>query len=134
MPLDPTSYTEPLARAARHATEWLQSLPDRPVGPRRTADEMLATFATPLPDGPTAPEEVVDLLATAEPGLMSMGSGRFYGWVIGGTLPAAMAADWLVSAWDQNSGMRYGTPATVALEEAAGVWLLDLLGLPPAAD
>ena len=63
-----------------------------------------------------------------------MGSGRFYGWVIGGTLPVALAADWLVSAWDQNTGLRYATPATAAIEEAASVWLLDLLGLPAAAD
>jgi glutamate/tyrosine decarboxylase-like PLP-dependent enzyme len=78
---------------------------------------------------------VVDELARlAEPGLMAMPSGRFYGWVIGGTLPAAMAADWLVSAWDQNAGMRYATPATAAIEEAAGAWLVDLLGLPSGSE
>ena len=56
--------------------------------------------------------EVVDYLADkAEPGLMAMPSGRFFGWVIGGTLPAALAADWLVSAWDQNAGLRFATPA-----------------------
>ena len=89
----------------------------------------------PLPDGPTDPARVVDLLAeAAEPGLMAMGSGRFYGWVIGGTLPAALAADWLVSAWDQNTGLRFATPATVAVEEVAAAWLLDLLGLPATAD
>ncbi|MGZ4597839.1 MAG: pyridoxal phosphate-dependent decarboxylase family protein, partial [Actinomycetes bacterium] len=69
-----------------------------------------------------------------EPGLMAMPSGRFFGWVIGGTLPAALAADWLVSAWDQNSGMRFATPGTVAAEEDAAAWLLDLLGLPAGAD
>ena len=78
---------------------------------------------------------MIDLLARCvEPGLMAMPSGRFFGWVIGGTLPAAMAADWLTSAWDQNSGMRFATPGTVAVEEAAAAWLLDLLGLPTAAD
>jgi glutamate/tyrosine decarboxylase-like PLP-dependent enzyme len=77
----------------------------------------------------------VDLLASgAEPGLMAMGSGRFFGWVIGGTLPVALAADWLVSAWDQNTGLRYATPATAATEETAASWLLDLLGLPAGAD
>jgi glutamate/tyrosine decarboxylase-like PLP-dependent enzyme len=79
--------------------------------------------------------DVVDLLArTAEPGLMAMPSGRFFGWVIGGTLPAALASDWLVSAWDQNAGLRYGAPAMAAIEERAGTWLLELLGLPAAAD
>jgi glutamate/tyrosine decarboxylase-like PLP-dependent enzyme len=65
---------------------------------------------------------------------MAIGSGRFFGWVMGGTLPAGLAADWLVSAWDQNAGMRYATPAAAAVEEVAGAWLLDLLGLPPTAD
>ena len=79
--------------------------------------------------------EVVDYLAAkAEPGLMAMPSGRFFGWVIGGTLPAALAADWLVSAWDQNAGLRFATPATAAIEEAAGNWLLELLGLPAESD
>jgi glutamate/tyrosine decarboxylase-like PLP-dependent enzyme len=64
---------------------------------------------------------------------MTIGSGRFYGWVMGGTLPAALAADWLVSAWDQNAGMRDSTPGVVAAEEVAATWLLDLLGLPAAA-
>jgi len=79
--------------------------------------------------------DVVDLLArTAEPGLMAMPSGRFFGWVIGGTLPAALASDWLVSAWDQNAGLRYATPAMAAIEERAGTWLLELLGLPAESD
>jgi glutamate/tyrosine decarboxylase-like PLP-dependent enzyme len=65
---------------------------------------------------------------------MAMPSGRFFGWVIGGTLPAALASDWLVSAWDQNAGLRYATPAMAAIEESAGTWLLELLGLPPESD
>ncbi len=65
---------------------------------------------------------------------MSMPSGRFFGWVIGGSHPAALAADWLTGAWDQNSAMRYATPGTVAVEDAAAAWLLDLLGLPATAD
>src|SRR5699024_764427 len=78
-----------------------------------------------------AAADVVDALAAAvEPGLMASGSGRFYGWVMGGTLPAALAADWLVSAWDQNAGMRDSTPGVVAVEEVAASWILDLLGLP----
>ncbi len=131
----PEAYAAALNRAAVHAGAWLGSIPERAVPPSDSADESLAGFAAALPDRPTDPAEVVDLLAAlAEPGLMAMGSGRFFGWVIGGTLPAALAADWLTSAWDQNSGMRFATPATVAAEEAAAGWLLDLLGLPPGAD
>jgi glutamate/tyrosine decarboxylase-like PLP-dependent enzyme len=124
------SYDTALAHAAEHARTWLGSVADRPVGPRRTVDDLLAGFGAPLPDLPCAPEDVVDELARlAEPGLMAMPSGRFFGWVIGGTLPAALAADWMVSAWDQNTAMRFATPANVAAEEAAATWLLELLGL-----
>jgi len=135
MSSNPQEYQAALARAHAHALEWLESVGTRPVGPRATADELLAEFSGPLQDGPLDAADVVDELARiAEPGLMSMASGRFFGWVIGGTLPAAMGADWLVSAWDQNAGMRGATPATAAAEEAAGAWLVDLLGLPPQSD
>jgi glutamate/tyrosine decarboxylase-like PLP-dependent enzyme len=129
------SYDKALTRAGEHARAWLDSAGERPVGPRVTADDLAAGFGGRLPEHPTAPEDVVDILAElAEPGLMAMPSGRFYGWVIGGTLPAALGADWLVSAWDQNAGMRYATPAIAAAEESAAAWLLDLLGLPSGAD
>src|SRR3954469_21486594 len=125
------AYRDALARAEEHAIEWLGSVNERNVGPTAPIDELLTAFGGPLPDGPTDPGAVVDELARlAEPGLMAMPSGRFFGWVIGGTLPAALGADWLVSSWDQNAGMRYASPAVAAAEEAAGAWLLDLLGLP----
>ena len=131
----PELYDEPLSRAAEHARDWLSSVPGRDVPPLMTADEAVKALGGPLPDGPTDPAEVVDLLARhVEPGLMAMPSGRFFGWVIGGTLPAALGADWMVSAWDQNSGMRYATPGVVGAEEVAAGWLLDLLGLPATAD
>jgi glutamate/tyrosine decarboxylase-like PLP-dependent enzyme len=135
MPVPPDEYAAPLDRARHHADAWLASLPDRPIPPRATADEVAVALGLELPDEPCDPAEVVDLLAAAvEPGLMAMPAGRFFGWVIGGTLPAAMAADWLVSAWDQNNGMRFATPGTAGAEELAGAWLLDLLGLPQASD
>jgi glutamate/tyrosine decarboxylase-like PLP-dependent enzyme len=128
-------YQEALAAAVRHATKWLASQPSRRVGPARAAGELAGAFGGELPQSGMPPADVVDYLAShAEPGLMAMPSGRFFGWVIGGTLPAAMAADWLVSAWDQNSGLRYATPAIAAIEEAAGGWLLQLLGLPEDSD
>jgi glutamate/tyrosine decarboxylase-like PLP-dependent enzyme len=128
-------YAQALAAAVRHSTAWLGSLPDRRVGPVAAAHDLAEAFGGPLPRGGMPAEEVVDLLAaTAEPGLMAMPSGRFFGWVIGGSLPAALASDWLVSAWDQNAGLRYATPAMAAIEEAAGSWLLELLGLPAGSD
>jgi glutamate/tyrosine decarboxylase-like PLP-dependent enzyme len=131
----PEAFTAALDRASTHARSWLTSLSERPVPPQRGADEILAELGGPLPDGPSDAADVVDLLAEAVgPGLMAMPSGRFFGWVIGGSLPAALAADWLTSAWDQNSGMRFATPGTVAAEEAAGSWILELLGLPSSAD
>ncbi|WP_457966577.1 aminotransferase class V-fold PLP-dependent enzyme [Arthrobacter sp. D1-29] len=129
------TYSEALAAAARLAAEWLKSLPDRHVGPTLTAHDLVADFGGPLLAEGMPPVDVVEYLAAkADPGLMAMPSGRFFGWVIGGTLPAALAADWLVSAWDQNSGLRYATPAIAAIEEAAGHWLLQLLRLPEESD
>ena len=120
-----------LDHAMRHAQEWLASLHDRPVPAQATVEELTEVFGGPLPDAPSDPVDVIEMLATgADRGLVAMGSGRFFGFVIGGTHPAALAADWLVSAWDQNAGMRQVTRANSALEETAAAWLLDLLGLP----
>ncbi|HET7532009.1 MAG TPA: aminotransferase class V-fold PLP-dependent enzyme [Nocardioidaceae bacterium] len=120
-----------LDRAHRRALEWLSSLEDRPVPPQASVEQVTQTLGTTLPEGPTDPAEVVDLLAEAcDPGLTAIPSGRFFGFVIGGTHPAALATDWLVSAWDQNSGLRRLTPAHSAVEDVASAWVLDLLGLP----
>ncbi len=131
----PDLYDKALDRAATHAREWLAEVPGRPVPPQATADQVVAALGGELPEGPTDPADVIDLLARhVEPALMAIASGRFFGWVMGGTLPAALGADWLVSAWDQNTGMRFVTPGSAATEEVAASWLLDLLGLPPTSD
>ena len=120
-----------LDRAHEHALGWFASLADRPVPARATADEVAEALGRELPEVGTDPAEVVDLLArSCDPGLTAMPSGRFFGFVIGGTHPAALAADWLVSAWDQNCCLRRPTPAHSAVEDIAGAWLLELLGLP----
>ncbi len=99
--------------------------------PRASVDEIVDALGVDLPDGPSEPADVIDLLATAcEPGLTAFPSGRFYGLVAGGGVPAALAADWLVSAWDQNCLLRAVTPAHTAVEDIASAWLVDLLGLP----
>ncbi len=135
MELDPNDYRRALQRASEHALDWISSLPERPVRPELDVGGLLASIDRPLPENGSDAAAVVDeLAALAAPGLMAMPSGRFFGWVIGGTLPAAMGADWLVSAWDQNAAMRYPTPATAALEQVAGSWLLDVLGLPSESD
>ena len=122
---------ELLARTAGIAADYLESLGTRPVGPSRSYREMHANLDGPVPDDPLEPAAVVDEMARLlDPGITAMGSGRFFGFVIGGALPAAVAADWLVSAWDQNTGLAEPTPATCALEAVAGRWVIELLGLP----
>ncbi|MGW1615959.1 pyridoxal phosphate-dependent decarboxylase family protein [Streptomyces sp. NPDC002285] len=123
-----------LHRAYEHAVRWLAGLSDRPVPARAPVEEIVRVLGTALPDDPTPPVDVIDLLATAcEPGLTGFPGGRFYGFVVGGSLPAAVAADWLVTAWDQNCVMRAVSPAYAAAEDIAGAWLLDLLHLPQAS-
>jgi len=113
------------------ALRWIDGLAERPIPATATVEQARAALPAALPASGLRPEQVItDLVAAAEPGLMAIGSPRFYGWVMGGSLPAALAADWLVSAWDQNGGMRLATPGVAAVEEAAGEWLLDVLGLP----
>ena len=135
MSAEPDDYSRVLKQANHHAEQWLTSVPTRAVHPGLTADQLAAQFDEPLHDDGADPVEVVDeLVRRVEPGLMAMPSGRFFGWVIGGTLPAALGADWLVSAWDQNTALRFATPGVAAVEQNAGAWLLDLLGLPAGCD
>jgi glutamate/tyrosine decarboxylase-like PLP-dependent enzyme len=109
-------------------------VPGRRVPAQGTADDAVVRLGTELPAHGRPAAEVIDRLAAAvEPGLMANASGRFFGWVMGSSLPAALAADWLVSAWDQNAGMRDATPGVVGVEEVAAAWLLRLLGLPADA-
>ncbi|RXZ48098.1 pyridoxal-dependent decarboxylase, partial [Agromyces binzhouensis] len=124
-----------LGLAHRHAAAWLDTLPERPIPPRAGVEEVMDALGRELPEHGERADAVIDRLAeAAEPGLIAIGSPRFFGWVIGGTQPVALAADWLVSAWDQNSGLRTITPGAVAVEEIASSWLLDLLGLPAGSD
>lgn len=119
-----------LDRAHSHALDWVDSLAHREVTPTADLATVLAALGD-LPEGPGDPAETIDKLAEAvEPGLAGIGSGRWFGFVMGGSHPAALAADWLTSAWDQNAGLSAVTPGVVAAELAAGRWLLDLFGLP----
>ena len=123
-----------LADVANYAADFLESLETRAVGEEATVDELRKALGGPLPDGPTEAAEVVDgLIAGAEPGVVAIPSGRYFGFVIGGAVPAALAADWLTSVWDQNAGLYAIGPSAAVVEEVAGAWLKELLGLPAAA-
>src|SRR5205085_1138400 len=120
-----------LHRTADLAADFLDSLDDRPVFPRATPDELRARIDVPLPDDPLDPALVVEeLVAAADPGLVAMPSGRYFGFVIGGGLPAALAADWLASTWDQNAGLYVGGPSASVVEQVVREWVCELLGLP----
>jgi glutamate/tyrosine decarboxylase-like PLP-dependent enzyme len=87
----------------------------------------------PVPEGPTDPQEVVaELASVGGDAAVASPSGRYFGFVIGGAVPAALAADWLTSTWDQNAGLYVIGPAAAVAEEVAGFWLADLLQLPRA--
>lgn len=120
-----------MGRASELATRWLATLAQRPVGVPIGPDELRARLGGRLPDEGLDAAEVVDELATAlEPGLVATPGPRYFGFVTGGTLPAAVAADWLVSAFDQNPAGYVMSPGASVAEETAGTWILDVLGLP----
>ncbi|HLM23241.1 MAG TPA: aminotransferase class V-fold PLP-dependent enzyme, partial [Propionibacteriaceae bacterium] len=120
-----------LERVLDEATGFLDGLPSRRVAPRTDVDGVAAALRRPLPEESAEPLEVVEeLIAGAEPGVLAIPSGRFFGWVMGGVLPATLAADWLTSTWDQNAGLLVTSPAAAGAEWVASEWLLDLLGLP----
>jgi glutamate/tyrosine decarboxylase-like PLP-dependent enzyme len=120
-----------LTDATERSLAYLDSLETRPVSPRPAAVANLSAFDVPLQDEPIAPASVLaELDAIGTPATMAMAGPRFFGFVIGGSLPAALAANWLAGAWDQNTGLFNSTPGTAKLEQVALKWLLDVLELP----
>jgi glutamate/tyrosine decarboxylase-like PLP-dependent enzyme len=127
-------YEEALRRAAGLASTWLASLPERPVGVPVEPEAMWSRLAAPLSAEGEDPAKVIDEVAAAlEPGLVAIPGPRYFGFVNGGTLPAALAADWLVSAYDQNAGAYVMSPGNAVLEQVTAGWLIDLLGPPPGS-
>jgi glutamate/tyrosine decarboxylase-like PLP-dependent enzyme len=126
-------FREPLEAASRLAISYLDQLDRLPVAPTAGLDELRSRLAKPLNDAGIAPEQVImELAADVEGGIMASAGGRFFGWVMGGSLPAALAADWLTSTWDQNAGLYAAGPAAAIVEEVAGAWLKEIFGLPAA--
>jgi glutamate/tyrosine decarboxylase-like PLP-dependent enzyme len=120
-----------LKRAARDAMDYLEGEDNRPVAPTPQAVAALSALRGPLPPGPTSPDTVLHLLHEfGSPATVAKTSGRNFGFVNGGCLPAALAASWLVSTWDQNAAFFVQSPTAVTLEEVALDWVRDLLGLP----
>ncbi|MGE5681584.1 MAG: pyridoxal phosphate-dependent decarboxylase family protein [Bacillota bacterium] len=122
---------ELLLQTAARAISYLEGLENRKVAPDKCAIEKLSLLNTPLPDNPTRPEDVVEKLDEfGSRATMAMAGPRFFGLVIGGSLPAALAANWMVSAWDQNSAFYNLSPAAALIEQISLNWLLDILQLP----
>jgi glutamate/tyrosine decarboxylase-like PLP-dependent enzyme len=122
---------ELLENTAQRAISYLEGIGDRSVAPSAEAIAKLATLDEPLNEGSTSAEQVIKLLdEICSPATTAMAGPRFFGFVIGGSLPVTVAANWLAGAWDQNSGLYTPTPATSRLEQVALNWLLDLFKLP----
>jgi glutamate/tyrosine decarboxylase-like PLP-dependent enzyme len=124
-------FTPVLRRALGHALNDLAGMDNRPAGTTASLKQLRERLDQPLPQTGTDPAQVIDdLVRDCDGGIIGSAGGRFFGWVIGGTLPAALAADWLTSVWDQNAAIHACGPAEAIIEEVAGSWLKELFGLP----
>jgi glutamate/tyrosine decarboxylase-like PLP-dependent enzyme len=121
-----------LRRTTELATAYLAGVDERPVALPIGPDVLRERLGGPLPERGEEPRAVVEWLArAADPGLVASSGPRYFGFVMGGAQPAALAADWLTSTWDQNAGLFVRAPAAAVAEEVAGGWLAELFGLPP---
>jgi glutamate/tyrosine decarboxylase-like PLP-dependent enzyme len=122
-----------LNRTAQIAEEYLATVADRPVAATLGYEDVVAALDGPLPEGGEDAEDVLEALVGLEPGMMATAGPRYFGFVTGGALPVAVAADWLVSTWDGPHFGRVISPAGAAVEDVAARWLLEALGLPHEA-
>lgn len=127
-------YASLLQRTRELALSYLGTLPDRLVRAQVAAEVLIPRLGGPLPQEPSDPASVIEGLAReADPGLIANAGPRYFGFVIGGSFPVALAADWLTSTWDQNAGLHAASPAVSAIEEVTRRWLLELFDLPREA-
>jgi glutamate/tyrosine decarboxylase-like PLP-dependent enzyme len=123
-----------LARAHAHATEFLDGLDRRSVAATASLSQLRQRLGVALTaDGVPAAHVIDEMVAAADGGHLGSGGGRFFAWVVGGALPSALAADWLVSTWDNNAVLYACGPAAAVVEEISGTWVKEILGLPPEA-
>ncbi len=123
---------ELLLNTSDKAIKYREEIVNRSVAPTPAAIERLQEFDFPLPNDSTNPEKVIEMLdEIGSPATIGISGNRFFGFVIGGSLPAAVAANWLSTAWDQNAGLFIGSPIGTVLEEISLKWLLEIFGLPP---
>lgn len=131
---DESLFEKPLIAALRHALAHVDGIRDRPVDATASLDDLRRRINLPLTESGVPAERVIDdLVKACDGGIIGSAGPRFFGFVIGGSLPAALAADWLTSAWDQNAGLYACGPAAAVVEEVAGEWLKDLFGLPKSS-
>ncbi len=129
-----STIQQTLKAALDFSLSHLEGLDQRPVSSTVDLQTLRRRLAKPLEYGSRDPAEVIsDLVGDVEGGILGSAGGRFFGWVIGGSLPAALAADWLTAAWDQNAALYACGPAAAIAEEVAGNWLKELLDLPERA-
>lgn len=131
MPNGATDMKQLLSDTADRASRYLDGLDERSVVPAQEALDRLSELGGPLPEGPTDPEDVLALLdSVGSPATVATAGPRYFGFVIGGSVPASLAANWLAGAWDQNVGLRVMSPVGAAVEEISLGWLTGVLGLP----
>ena len=124
----------PLKAAYDHATRYISEVAERHVGSRTERADLLTALGGPLPAGGTDPVDVINHLATAaDPGIVATIGPRYFGFVTGGAVPVTVAADWLVSSWDQNACLYVTSPAASVMEDIVSGWIVELLGLPATA-
>lgn len=127
-------YRTTLESTCKLALDYLENLPNVPVGVNVSIDELRLKLNQNLNDESIQPDEVIkELVNNASEGILGSSGSRFFGWVIGGSLPAALAADWLTSTWDQNAALYASSPAEAIVEEVCGKWLKEILNLPMSA-